>query len=209
MPKEAKAAGSSATTKGDKELARRQKLPYCPYSESNPYPPRPATLESQMRQLYDLYGNKTFDSLNKKSSSSLEYVQLVLGPALAYLYDAVQFSDDTLELVEHQDTQHVSAQEIEQRVSQRLRWFCGRADLNQWLQEFDSSRQRAMLNTTSKQAAKGAAGGRFSRRERRVAGQKEPTLQERVLRRKGAWRAAGVNAEVLQWASRGAKINWL
>ncbi|KAK3255711.1 hypothetical protein CYMTET_35118, partial [Cymbomonas tetramitiformis] len=69
-----------------------------------------------MPQLYDLYGDKTFDSLNKKSSSLLKYEQLILGPALAYLYDAVQFSDDTLELLEHQDTQHVSAQEIGQRV---------------------------------------------------------------------------------------------
>eukprot|EP00854_Cymbomonas_tetramitiformis_P016054 gene16054-biopygen16552 len=40
-------------------------------------------------------------------------------------------------------------------------------------------------------------------------GQKvEPTLQERVRQRKGAWRVAGANAEVLQWVSRGVKINW-
>ncbi|KAK3259733.1 hypothetical protein CYMTET_31284 [Cymbomonas tetramitiformis] len=52
---------------------------------------------------YDLYGDRTFASLNKKASSSLKYEQLVLGPALAYLYDAVQFSDDTPELLENQD----------------------------------------------------------------------------------------------------------
>ncbi|KAK3282294.1 hypothetical protein CYMTET_9964 [Cymbomonas tetramitiformis] len=109
-------AGSSATTTGDKELTRWQKLPYCPYSASNFYPTRPSTLESRMPQFYDLYGDKTFDSLNRKSSSSLKYEQLILAPALAYLYNAVQFSDDTLEMLEHQDTQHVSALKIERRV---------------------------------------------------------------------------------------------
>eukprot|EP00854_Cymbomonas_tetramitiformis_P034153 gene34153-biopygen16621 len=65
---------------------------YCPYDESNPgYPSRPQTLESRMPQLYDLYGDKTFDSLSK-NSSSLKYEQMVLAPALAYLYGAVQFS---------------------------------------------------------------------------------------------------------------------
>ncbi|KAK3266273.1 hypothetical protein CYMTET_25090 [Cymbomonas tetramitiformis] len=66
-------AGSSTQTKGDKELARRQKLHYCPYREDNPYPTRPAALETQMPQLYDLYGDKTFNSLNKKALSSLKY----------------------------------------------------------------------------------------------------------------------------------------
>ncbi|KAK3249393.1 hypothetical protein CYMTET_41168 [Cymbomonas tetramitiformis] len=41
------------------------------------------------------------------------------------------------------------------------------------------------------------------------AGQKQPTLLERVRRSKGAWREAGANAEVQQWVSRGARINWL
>ncbi|KAK3284664.1 hypothetical protein CYMTET_7696 [Cymbomonas tetramitiformis] len=84
-------AGSSAQAKGDKELVRRQTLPYCPYREDNPYPTCPATLETRMPQLFDLYGARTFASLNKKASSSLKYEQLVLGPALANLYDAVQF----------------------------------------------------------------------------------------------------------------------
>ncbi|KAK3236558.1 hypothetical protein CYMTET_53308 [Cymbomonas tetramitiformis] len=112
---EGNVAGSSAPTKGDKELARWQKLPCCPYSDSNPYPPRPAPLEKRLPQLYNLYGDKTFDRLNKYSSS-LKYEQLVLVPALVYLYDAVQFSDDILELLKNQDKQHALAQEIEQRV---------------------------------------------------------------------------------------------
>eukprot|EP00854_Cymbomonas_tetramitiformis_P009224 gene9223-biopygen9399 len=107
-------AGSSVQTKGDKELARRQKLLYVPYGEGSPT--RTATLEARMPQLYHLYGDKTFASFNKKASSFLKYEQLVLGPALAYLYDAVQFSDDTLELLESQDKVAVSTQEIEQRV---------------------------------------------------------------------------------------------
>ncbi|KAK3239354.1 hypothetical protein CYMTET_50715 [Cymbomonas tetramitiformis] len=110
------AAGSSTQTKGDKELARRQKLPYHPNREDNPYPTHIATLETRMPHLYDLYGDKTFDSLNKKASSSLKYEQLVLGLARAYFHDVVQFSDDTLELSENQDNVPVSAQEIEQRV---------------------------------------------------------------------------------------------
>eukprot|EP00854_Cymbomonas_tetramitiformis_P016055 gene16055-biopygen16553 len=191
-------AGSSTQTKGDKELARRQKLPYCPYREGNPNPPRPTTRETRMSQLYNLYGDslkKTSDSLNKKASSSLKYEQLVLGPALAYFYDAVQFSDNTLELLENQDKVPVSAHEIEHRVYETHNTFMGvftlmaqrysmlqlRASLdgdvsahggpealkaklafieekvyndsdgftnepifNQWLQEFETSRQRAV-----------------------------------------------------------------
>ncbi|KAK3272795.1 hypothetical protein CYMTET_18928 [Cymbomonas tetramitiformis] len=167
-------------------------------------------------------GDKMFDSINKKASSSLKYEQLVLGPALAYFFDALQFSDcDTLELLENQDKVPVSAQEIEQRVYETHNTFMGvftllaqrysmlqlRASLdgdaaahggpealkaklafmedkvyndsdgftnepifNQWLQEFETSRQRAVMNTAAKQAARGGAGGRFQGRERRDDG---------------------------------------
>ncbi|KAK3237728.1 hypothetical protein CYMTET_52220 [Cymbomonas tetramitiformis] len=189
-----------------------------------------------MPRLYDLHGDKTFDNLNKKVSSSLKYQRLIRGPALAYLYDAVQFSGDTLELLENQES--VSTKEIEQRVYEAHNTFMRvftlmahrylmvqlRAGLdgaaahkgpealkaklafmeenvynssdgfdaepifNKWLQEFDSSRHRAVMNTAAKQAAKGpGGGGRFLGRERRDQG----------------------GAEVLQWVSRGAKINWL
>ncbi|KAK3237125.1 hypothetical protein CYMTET_52791 [Cymbomonas tetramitiformis] len=298
------AGGSdSQKTKGDKELARRQTLPYCPYREDNPYPTRPATLESRMPQLYDLYSDKMLNSLNKKALSSLKYKQLVLGPALAYFYDDVQFSADTLELLENQDKVPASTQEIEQRVyethntmlgvftllAQRYSMLQLRASLdgdaaahggpealkaklafmeekvynnsdgftnepifNQWLQESETSRQCAVMNTTAKQAARGGAsggGGRFQGQERRDdgdggsnpkntiesawtrtrkraqtgpavglalgvnvpdtvlpwIGQKvEPSLMERVRRRKGAWRVAGANAEQT-WLEKEAK----
>ncbi|KAK3284268.1 hypothetical protein CYMTET_8069 [Cymbomonas tetramitiformis] len=254
-------AGSPALTKGDKELARHQTLPYCPYREDDPYPTRPATLETRMPQLFDLYGDKTFDSLNKNASSSPKYGQLVLGPALAHFHDAVQFSDDTLELLENQDKVSVSAQEMEQRVyethstmmgvfnlmAQRYSMLQLHASLdgdaaayrgpeafkaklafmeekvynnsdgftnepifNQWLQEFENSRQRAVMNTTAKQAARGdgGGGGGVPTFLSGIGQKVEPTLQERVRQRKGAWRAAGANAEVLQCVSRGAKINW-
>ncbi|KAK3272259.1 hypothetical protein CYMTET_19437 [Cymbomonas tetramitiformis] len=144
-------AGSSTQTKGDKELARRQKLPYCPYREDNPYPTRPATLDTRMPQLFDLYGDKMFDSLNKKASSSLKYGQLVLGPA-------VQFSDDTLELLENQDKMPAKLAFMEEKLYNNSDGFTNEPIFNQWLQEFESSRQRAVMNTTAKQAARGGGG---------------------------------------------------
>ncbi|KAK3269700.1 hypothetical protein CYMTET_21868 [Cymbomonas tetramitiformis] len=50
-------ATSSTQTKRDKELAGRQQLPYCTYREGNPYPTRLATLDTQMPQLFNLYGD--------------------------------------------------------------------------------------------------------------------------------------------------------
>eukprot|EP00854_Cymbomonas_tetramitiformis_P034011 gene34011-biopygen1931 len=219
-----------------------------------------------MPRLYDLHGDKTFDNLNKKVSSSLKYQRLIRGPALAYLYDAVQFSGDTLELLENQES--VSTKEIEQRVYEAHNTFMRvftlmahrylmvqlRAGLdgaaahkgpealkaklafmeenvynssdgfdaepifNKWLQEFDSSRHRAVMNTAAKQAAKGpGGGGRFLGRERRDQGgagsskSRTPPNQPGCGCRKGAdaGLAAGLAPEVLQWVSRGAKINWL
>ncbi|KAK3241862.1 hypothetical protein CYMTET_48408 [Cymbomonas tetramitiformis] len=126
-----------------------------------------------MPQLYDLYGDKTFDSLAEKASSSLKYEQLVLTHVLAFLYDAVQYSEGTVDLLDDQAKNPVSAQEIEQRVCEThntekvynsSEGFVAESIFNQWLLEFDATRQRAVLNNTAKKATQS---GRFQDRERK------------------------------------------
>ncbi|KAK3238215.1 hypothetical protein CYMTET_51759 [Cymbomonas tetramitiformis] len=85
---------------GDAELEALRKLPYVPYVSGNPFPPRPSTLESDMPQMYDLYNDKTYDALSKRTNSSMRYEQLVLAPSLSYLHDAVAHSESTLDWIE-------------------------------------------------------------------------------------------------------------
>ncbi|KAK3282207.1 hypothetical protein CYMTET_10045 [Cymbomonas tetramitiformis] len=89
-------AGGSAQS-GDAELEALKKLPYVPHVEGNPFPARPATLETDMPQMYDLYIDKTYDALSKRTNSSMRYEHLVLAPALSYMYDAIAFSETTLD----------------------------------------------------------------------------------------------------------------
>ncbi|KAK3266035.1 hypothetical protein CYMTET_25314 [Cymbomonas tetramitiformis] len=88
--------GGSAQS-GDAELEALKKLPYVPHVEGNPFPARPATLETDMPQMYDLYNDKTYDALSKRTNSSMRYEQLVLAPALSYMHDAIGFSEVTLD----------------------------------------------------------------------------------------------------------------
>ncbi|KAK3278933.1 hypothetical protein CYMTET_13156 [Cymbomonas tetramitiformis] len=88
--------GGSAQS-GDVELEALKKLPYVPHVEGNPFPARPATLETDMPQMYDLYNDKTYDALSKRTNSSMRYEQLVLAPALSYMHDAIAFSEVTLD----------------------------------------------------------------------------------------------------------------
>ncbi|KAK3238437.1 hypothetical protein CYMTET_51557 [Cymbomonas tetramitiformis] len=94
--KAASQAGGSAQS-GDAELEALKKLPYVPHVEGNPFPARPATLETDMPQMYDLYNDKTYDALSKRTNSSMRYEQLVLAPALSYMHDAIAFSEVTLD----------------------------------------------------------------------------------------------------------------
>ncbi|KAK3269832.1 hypothetical protein CYMTET_21730 [Cymbomonas tetramitiformis] len=94
--KAASQAGGSAQS-GDAELETLKKLPYVPHVEGNPFPVRPATLETDMPQMYDLYNDKTYDALSKRTNSSMRYEQLVLAPALSYMHDAIAFSEVTLD----------------------------------------------------------------------------------------------------------------
>ncbi|KAK3267531.1 hypothetical protein CYMTET_23912 [Cymbomonas tetramitiformis] len=50
-----------------------------------------------MPQMYDLYNDKTYDALSKRTNSSMRYEQLVLAPALSYMHDAIAFSEVTLD----------------------------------------------------------------------------------------------------------------
>ncbi|KAK3278143.1 hypothetical protein CYMTET_13901 [Cymbomonas tetramitiformis] len=63
----------------------------------NPFPARPATLDTDMPQMYDLYNDKTYDALSKRTNSSMRYDKLVLAPALSYMHDAPAYSDETLD----------------------------------------------------------------------------------------------------------------
>ncbi|KAK3256297.1 hypothetical protein CYMTET_34560 [Cymbomonas tetramitiformis] len=85
------ACGSAQS--GDAELEALKKLPYVPHVEGNPLPVRPATLETDMPQMYDLYNDKTYDALSKRTNLSMRYEQLVLAPALSYMQDAIAFSE--------------------------------------------------------------------------------------------------------------------
>ncbi|KAK3266046.1 hypothetical protein CYMTET_25309 [Cymbomonas tetramitiformis] len=69
------------------EIERRKKLRYVPESLDNPFPTRPKNLESDMPQMYTMYGDKSYDSLSKKSASSMKYEYAVLAPALSYFHD--------------------------------------------------------------------------------------------------------------------------
>ncbi|KAK3233422.1 hypothetical protein CYMTET_56283 [Cymbomonas tetramitiformis] len=118
-------AGGSAQS-GDAELEALKKLPYVPHVEGNPFPVRPATLETDMPQMYDLYNDKTYDALSKCTNSSMRYEQLVLAPALSYMHDAIAFSDGL--------------------VSDSV--------LTKWLKEFDTTKAKAVMNTHAKASAK-------------------------------------------------------
>ncbi|KAK3266841.1 hypothetical protein CYMTET_24561 [Cymbomonas tetramitiformis] len=68
------------------ELERRRNLRYVPESLDNPFPTRPKNLDSDMPQMYAMYEDKSYDSLNKKSASSMKYEYAVLAPALSYFH---------------------------------------------------------------------------------------------------------------------------
>ncbi|KAK3276257.1 hypothetical protein CYMTET_15661 [Cymbomonas tetramitiformis] len=58
----------------------------------------------------------SFNRLSQENSPSFKYEQVVLEPALCYLYDAVQYLDETLLILEDQDQTPVSAQTVEQQI---------------------------------------------------------------------------------------------
>eukprot|EP00854_Cymbomonas_tetramitiformis_P003984 gene3984-biopygen3917 len=198
---------NNATKTAEQLLERRRKLAYVPEADVNPSPRRPKTLPSRMPQLYDLHGNKTYDTLAKKSNSSMKYELLVSGPALSYLHNAVTFGNDSLDSVDGNETLdslhqrfhevinsvqgvysmlcnrwtmlelraqleldpssshrggaealRAKLQFVEHRVYQAADGVVADEVLQQWLNNFDKSRGKAMLNTKAKQTANAEAG---------------------------------------------------
>eukprot|EP00854_Cymbomonas_tetramitiformis_P001408 gene1408-biopygen1267 len=62
----------AAAKSAEQLLERRRRLEYVPEAPVNPFPARPATLTTRIPQLYDLHGNKAYDSLSKKSTMKYE-----------------------------------------------------------------------------------------------------------------------------------------
>eukprot|EP00854_Cymbomonas_tetramitiformis_P020279 gene20279-biopygen20911 len=75
--KAASQAGGTAQN-GDAELEALNQRPYVPHVAGNACPTRPANLETDMPQMYDLY-DKTYDALSKRTNSSMRYEHLRTG----------------------------------------------------------------------------------------------------------------------------------
>ncbi|KAK3283431.1 hypothetical protein CYMTET_8872 [Cymbomonas tetramitiformis] len=65
-PKAVSQGGGTAQS-GDAELKALKQLPYVPHVAGNPFPTRPATLETDMPQRYDLYNDETYDALSRRT----------------------------------------------------------------------------------------------------------------------------------------------
>eukprot|EP00854_Cymbomonas_tetramitiformis_P010368 gene10368-biopygen10604 len=62
---------------------RVEALPYGPHVAGNPFPTRPATLETDVPQMFNLNNDKTYGALSKLTHSSMLCEHLVLAPALS------------------------------------------------------------------------------------------------------------------------------
>ncbi|KAK3268306.1 hypothetical protein CYMTET_23178 [Cymbomonas tetramitiformis] len=219
-------AGGSAQS-GDAELEALKKLPYVPHVEGNPFPARPATLETDMPQMYDLYNDKTYDALTKRTNSSMRYEQLVLAPALSYMHDAIAFSERTTRLraffsllnnrytmlrlrasMESDATSHGGAEAlraklafIEEKVYAGSDGLVSDSVLTKWLKEFDTTKAKAVMNTHAKASAK------VSTFRDRQAGKGKGAGKGEGGR--GSGKGAGANSEVMQWISKGARMRWV
>ncbi|KAK3232857.1 hypothetical protein CYMTET_56809 [Cymbomonas tetramitiformis] len=125
-----------------------------------------------MPQLYDLHG-KLYDALSKKSNSSNKYECLVLAPSLSYLHDVVGECNATLDASEDGKLSYDELQKRFHAVINSVHgvyaMLCNRswrdrvyqaadgvvADevLQQWLNDFDKNRGKAVLSASSKSAA--------------------------------------------------------
>ncbi|KAK3236517.1 hypothetical protein CYMTET_53352 [Cymbomonas tetramitiformis] len=68
-----------------------------------------------MPQMYDLYNDTTYDTLSKRTNSSMRYEHLVLAPALSYLHDALVHSDAALDSISADGADAPSLEELGER----------------------------------------------------------------------------------------------
>ncbi|KAK3287912.1 hypothetical protein CYMTET_4590 [Cymbomonas tetramitiformis] len=132
-------------------------LNYVPEAPVNPFPARPATLTTRMPQLYDLHGNKTYDALSKKSNSSMRWTMLELRAQLEQEPGSSQHGGN--------DALRAKLQFVENKVYQAADGVVADEELQQWLNDFDKSRGKALLNSAAKNAAN--ADARFGRDQRK------------------------------------------
>ncbi|KAK3284622.1 hypothetical protein CYMTET_7725 [Cymbomonas tetramitiformis] len=215
--KAASQAGGSAQS-GDAELEELKKLPYVPHVEGNPFPTRPATRETDMPQMYDLYNDKTYDALSKRTNSSMRYEQLVLAPAPSYMHDAIAFSETTLDRCQEEkdppSVEELSAEAlraklafIEEKVYAGNHGLVSDSVLTKWLKEFDTTKAKAVMQTHAKASAK------VSTFRDRQGGKGKGTAGSRAGKGeggRGSGEGAGANSEVMQWISKGAiRMRWV
>ncbi|KAK3251571.1 hypothetical protein CYMTET_39090 [Cymbomonas tetramitiformis] len=100
---------------GDAELEELKKLPYDPHVKGNPFPTRPATLETDMPQMHDLYNDNIYDALSKRTNSSISCEQWVLAPGLSYMHGAIAYSEVTLDWC-HDEKDAPTVEELGERV---------------------------------------------------------------------------------------------
>eukprot|EP00854_Cymbomonas_tetramitiformis_P034030 gene34030-biopygen4820 len=245
------------------ELERRKRLTYVPQDLDNPFPSRPKNLDSKMPQLFAIYGDKSYDSLSKKSASLMKYEYVNNHDFLKYASQTVEGFEDfepddmydrlvrlensihgvytllcnrftVLQLRASLDGEGASKSDadslraklkfVEDCVYQGTEGLVTHSLLKEYLDEFDKGKNKAVMYANMKHAAlvetgntrgggRGVGGMCVAPRCPAPAplgvGQKNRTIQQKVRSRRGAWRAAGANAEVLQWISRGAKMRWV
>lgn len=83
------------TKKEKEDYTDEDFVPY--FAASNPFAVRPRSCGTKP-QHYDLYGDRTFDALEKKNNSSMRYEVRTLTPALSYLSDIIQFVEANFEV---------------------------------------------------------------------------------------------------------------
>ncbi|KAK3284158.1 hypothetical protein CYMTET_8181 [Cymbomonas tetramitiformis] len=182
-------------------------------------------------KLYDLHGNKTYDSLSKKSNSSMKYECMVLAPALSYLHDVVTACNQTLD--EHEDVglslrdllKH--CHEVTNSVHGVYALLCNRwtmLELRGQLEQEPGSSQRGgqealraklqFVEDRVYQAADGVVADEvlqqwlndFDKKPRQSSA--EHCVQERGQRgNAGSERSTGPS-EVMQWITHGVKLRW-
>ncbi|KAK3239619.1 hypothetical protein CYMTET_50463 [Cymbomonas tetramitiformis] len=182
-------AGGSAQS-GDAELEALKKLLYVPHIEGNPFPARPATLETDMPQMHDLYNDKTYDALSKCTNSSMQYEQLLR---------ASMESDAT----SHRGAEALRAKLafIEEKVYAGSDGLVSDSVLTKWLKEFDTTKAKAVMNTHAKASAK------VSTVRDRPGGKGKGATGGGAGKGEGG-RGSG-KGEVMQWISKGAKMRWV